>query len=78
MTEYSVRVVADAIASFLVAHPTCADTIEGIQQWWLRPQGIIPAIDIIASALDLLEMEKRVESRRIGQRVLWRLPRLEA
>jgi hypothetical protein len=73
VTGYSVRAVADAIASFLGAHPACADSIEGIQQWWLRPLGITPPIDVISRALDLLEIEQTIESFHIGPRVIWRL-----
>lgn len=71
MNGYSVRVVANAIASFLDAHPSCADSIEGIEQWWLRPQGITPPVDVVARALDLLEMEQVIESRRAGSRAIW-------
>ncbi|MDE2154540.1 MAG: hypothetical protein KGJ32_01400 [Xanthomonadaceae bacterium] len=67
------RVVANAIANFLYAHPSCADSIEGIEQWWLRPQGITPPVDVIARALDLLEMEQVIESRRAGSHAIWRL-----
>jgi hypothetical protein len=73
VTGYSVRVVADAIASFLAAHPACADTMDGIQQWWLSPNGIMPPSEVVARALQLLEMEGVVECRYIGQRAIWRL-----
>lgn len=75
MTGYSVRAVADAIACFLAEHPACADTIEGIELWWLRPRGITPPREVIARALELLEVEQVVECRLIGLRKLWRLPR---
>lgn len=73
MTGYSVRAVADAIMEFLSANPACADTIEGIEQWWLRPRGIHPPRDLIAQALELLETEGAVHSRQTGGRVIWRL-----
>lgn len=75
MNGYSVRDVADAIARVLAAQPACADTIEGIQQWWLRPSGIDAPRDVIASALELLEMEQHIERRRVGTREIWRLRR---
>jgi hypothetical protein len=75
VSGYSVRDVADAISRFLVAQPACADTIEGIQQWWLRPSGIDAPRDVIASALELLEMEQHIERRQAGSREIWRLRR---
>lgn len=75
MSGYSVREVADVVARFLAAQPNCADTLEGIQQWWLRPLGIDPPRDVIASALELLEMEQYVERRHAGPREIWRLRR---
>jgi hypothetical protein len=75
VSGHSVRDVADAIARFLAAQPACADTIEGIQQWWLRPSGIDSPRDVIASALELLEMEQHIERRQVGTREIWRLRR---
>lgn len=75
MNGYSVREVADVIARFLAAQPACADTIEGIQQWWLRPSGIDAPRDVIAGALELLEMEQYIERRQAGTREIWRLRR---
>jgi hypothetical protein len=72
MTGYSDRAVADAIAAFLAAHPACADTVEGIEQWWLRPQGVTPSREIIERALGLLEKEQVVVSRRCGGHTVWR------
>lgn len=72
MTGYSERAVADAIAAFLAAHPACADTVEGIEQWWLRPQGVTPPRALIERALALLEKEQRVVARRYGERTVWR------
>lgn len=74
MTGYSVRAVADAIMEFLSAHPACADTVEGVEQWWLRPRGLNPPRDLIMQALELLQTEGAIGSRRIGDRVLWRRP----
>lgn len=72
MTGYSERAVADAIAAFLAANPACADTVEGIEQWWLRPQGVMPPRELIERALALLEKERVVVSRRYGERTVWR------
>ncbi|HUA80967.1 MAG TPA: hypothetical protein VL997_11380 [Dyella sp.] len=75
MTGYPVRTVADAIAGFLAEHPACADTIEGIELWWLNPRGITPPREVIVRALELLEVEQLIECRPIGARKLWRLRR---
>jgi hypothetical protein len=72
VTGYSERAVADAIAAFLAAHPACADTVEGIEQWWLRPQGVTPPREMIEKALALLEKEQVVVSRCRGERTVWR------
>jgi len=69
---YSERAVADAIAAFLAGHPACADTVEGIEQWWLRPQGVMPPRELIERALTLLEKERVVVSRCYGKRTVWR------
>lgn len=75
MTGYSERAVADAIAGFLAEHPACADTIEGIELWWLKPRGVTPPRGVIERALELLEAEQLIECRPIGARKLWRLRR---
>ncbi|GGA20898.1 hypothetical protein [Dyella nitratireducens] len=72
MTGYSERAVADAIAAFLADHPECADTVEGIEQWWLRPQGVTPSRELIERALALLEKERVIVSRCYGERTVWR------
>jgi len=75
VTGHSVRVVADAIARHLAASPGCADSAEGIQQWWLRPVGFEVPLDLVIEALKLLEGEGEVECRRLGMREIWRLRR---
>lgn len=77
MTGQSVRVVADAIARYLATRPGCADSVEGVQQWWLRPAGVEVPLEVVADALRLLEKEKVVECRRLGAGEIWRLRRGE-
>ena len=76
MNAYSTRIVADAIASYLAAHPDGADTVEGIHQWWLRPLGLDQPVEVVARALELLAMERIVECRCVGQRHVWRRRRI--
>ena len=70
-----VREVAEAIRAYLAHHPDSADTAEGIHQWWLHPRRAGHTLETTVQALDLLAMERVLESRAIGQRVLWRLRR---
>ncbi|SFS13566.1 hypothetical protein SAMN05216570_2894 [Dyella sp. OK004] len=77
MTGHSVRIVADAIARHLAIRPGCADSVEGIQQWWLRPAGVEVPLEIVSDALRLLEEERVVECRLLGAREIWRLWRGE-
>ena len=72
VTGYSERAIADAIVAFLHANPACADTVEGIEQWWLRPQGVSAPRELIERALVLLEKERVVVSRCRGERTVWR------
>lgn len=75
MKAHSTRAVANAIATYLAAHPASADTVEGIHDWWLRPLGLNHPIEVTACALELLEMEQLVECREVGRRQVWRLRR---
>ncbi|WP_266171067.1 hypothetical protein [Dyella subtropica] len=72
MSSYTERAIADVIMDFLAANPACADTVEGIEQWWLRPQGIVPPRELIERALALLQQEGAMMSRCRGGRIVWR------
>jgi hypothetical protein len=78
MKAHSTRAVANAIASYLAAHPASADTLEGIHGWWLGPLGFDHPVEVTACALELLEMEQKIESIGVGQRRVWRLRRDQA
>ena len=67
--------MADAIARHLARSPACADSAEGIQQWWLRPLDFEVPLELVIEALKLLESEGLVECRRVGTREIWRLRR---
>ena len=73
--SHSVRVVADSIARHLVARPGCADSVEGIQQWWLRSAGVEVSLDVVVEGLRTLEEEGVVECRRLGTQEIWSLRR---
>jgi len=53
----------------------CADSAEGVQQWWLRPAGFEVSLDLVVAGLRVLEGEGVVECRRLGTREIWRLRR---
>ncbi|MCE2908348.1 MAG: hypothetical protein ACK5Y8_19175 [Betaproteobacteria bacterium] len=63
--DAEVRAVATAIWRYLTDHPHAADTVQGIQRWWLLPNfGELP-LTTVEAALAKLEDEgavRRVES----------------
>lgn len=75
VTGHSVRVVADAIARHLAGSPGCADSAEGVQQWWLRPVGVEVPLELVLEGLRVLEGEGVIECRQLGTREIWRLRR---
>lgn len=55
--------VASALQRYIAAHPTAADTVVGIQRWWLAPAMEEP-LPLVELALDRLIEEgvmRRVE-----------------
>jgi hypothetical protein len=61
--EDAVAVVARALRRHFAAHPAAADTVLGIQQWWLVPALDVP-LPLIELALDRLiheEVVRRVQ-----------------
>jgi hypothetical protein len=50
--EASVQAVALAIAQYLAQHPDAADTVDGIQRWWLPERLADRAPGIVAAALE--------------------------
>ncbi|MBB3228062.1 putative transcriptional regulator [Luteibacter sp. Sphag1AF] len=72
---FPVRAIADAITQHLAAQPKSADTVEGVQQWWLRPRGIDVSLSAVTEALLLLEHEQVVTRRVCGAREVWRAMR---
>jgi len=77
VTDNSVRATADAIARYLAAYPVAADTVDGVQQWWLRPSGVEATRDVTEAALRLLEIEQRVECLSRAGREIWRARRTD-
>ena len=40
-----------AVLRYLGAHPSAADTLEGITEWWLERRRVAIAVDVISAAL---------------------------
>lgn len=76
MSEYkSVTATANAITTYLLAHPHSADTLEGIHRWWIQWPEMPPPVDVILAALEQLEAAGQVERMNVGGRVIWRARR---
>jgi hypothetical protein len=52
--DEGVEAIADEIARYLVEQPQAADTLEGIQKWWLTRIRIEEAARRVKRALDSL------------------------
>lgn len=68
------RETARAILRYLAKRPKAKDTLEGIAQWWLRPERSKPALGDVARAVTFLLSEGFIlETRRIGLPPYYRL-----
>ena len=72
-------VLVDAIARYLQAHPRAADSLEGIQAWWLpSPLNAGPLAAVIA-ALEELQRRGVVEKATVdGNRAIYRAVRRDS
>ena len=64
-----------AILAYLEAHPSAADTLEGITTWWLEQLRIQCGIELVSGALERLILSGEIErfSRRNDTTPLFRL-----
>lgn len=46
--------VAGQVLAYLRAHPSAADTLEGIAGWWLERRRVIVSVETVASAVQHL------------------------
>ncbi|HEX6975519.1 MAG TPA: hypothetical protein VF147_14035 [Vicinamibacterales bacterium] len=68
----------DEILAYLEAHPSAADSLEGIVSWWLPRQRYVEARDLIQRSLDRLVDSGRIVTTRLPDgTVLYRKPALE-
>ena len=67
MSHFTPNAEIDAIAgdveAYVDSHPAAADTVAGIQRWWLR-RPIAPPVDLVEAAVNSL-VRRGVLSRRV-------------
>ncbi|MEE9354521.1 MAG: hypothetical protein V3U75_02935 [Methylococcaceae bacterium] len=59
--ENNVLQVAHEIQNYLQDHPNAADTLEGINKWWISRIRVEEAAVVIIKALEILERQGMVE-----------------
>lgn len=74
--SWSCRQLATAIESYLEAHPSAADSDQGVADWWLPELGIEAPLADVRDALELLKQEGTVEMQvMVDGRMLYRAGR---
>lgn len=73
--EALVQFASNAIMRHLQAHQECADTIEGIHEWWIEWPVASESIFVTYTALIELESSGVIERRLVSNREIWRLAR---
>ena len=58
--------VATVIRRYLAKCPESSETAEGVARWWLARQRYNDALELVQSALDVLEAEGQVEKINTG------------
>jgi hypothetical protein len=71
-TNETVDFITTSIRNYLSVNPTAADTVEGIHNWWINWPDLPESMSCTQTALVRLEHEGFVESREVGDRILWR------
>jgi hypothetical protein len=71
MSTPSVEAIAMAIANYLDQHPDAADSAEGIQRWWIGSGFRDVSVEMVQSALGLLEARQVVKATAVqeGRRI---------
>jgi hypothetical protein len=59
------RAVSDAILRYFAEHPDAADSVTGIEQWWLPGEGVHVEAGELHAALDWLVEHGRVRRARL-------------
>jgi hypothetical protein len=63
--EDGINAVTRAVAIYVWQHPNAADTVEGIQRWWLSRARLEEGADHVESALDVLTRRGVLVRRRL-------------
>lgn len=67
------RQVAAVIRDYLIAHPSAADSDQGIADWWLAGSGLQVSLDDVRQALELLASRQIVEKQMLADgRLIYR------
>ena len=64
MTHRTVSAIAADIERYLAAHPLAADTVDGVQRWWLSDAVRDASVAEVEQALQALE-QRGVVTRRV-------------
>lgn len=62
--------LANAIVQYLAVHPHAADTVGGIQSWWLTGMPVSPRRDDVERAIGMLVQRGILECRTLPDGVL--------
>jgi hypothetical protein len=60
-----VSAIAAEICDYLGRHPNAADSLQGVQAWWLRKRKHLPAPETVSRALVLLISRRAVRASRV-------------
>ena len=67
------RQVAAVIRDYLIAHPSAADSDQGIADWWVAGSGLQASLDDVRQALELLASRQIVEKQMLADgRLIYR------
>jgi len=64
--DHDIQTIADEIIRYLRVHENAADTLEGVQGWWLTIQRIEESKQKVAAALDYLCKHDLITARNIA------------
>jgi hypothetical protein len=67
------RQVAAVIRDYLIAHPSAADSDQGIADWWVAGSGLQASLDDVRQALEFLASRQIVEKQMLADgRLIYR------
>ena len=72
MDDKLIQAAANAIEHYLTTRPAAADTLEGIHSYWIDWPGVPEPLTVTEAALMQLQRAGFVESKMVGNRLVWR------